>query len=101
MKQLVLYVFLLFFLSLPGVSGQEGRKSVLNDVEQNTVSLTILGNNVRVQNALGSALEVYNILGMKVISIKIDSPDKTVVLNLSKGWYILKVENITRKIAIK
>ncbi len=101
MKQLVLYVFLLFFLSLPGVSGQEGRKSVLNDVEQNTVSLTILGNNVRVQNALGSALEVYNILGMKVTSIKIDSPDKTVVLNLSKGWYILKVENITRKIAIK
>jgi hypothetical protein len=101
MKQFVLYIFLLFFLSLPGVSGQEGRRSVLNDVEQNTVSLTILGNNVRVQNALGAVLEIYNILGMKVSSTRIDSPDKTVALNLSKGWYILKVENVTRKIAIK
>jgi len=89
-------------LSYPVVYAQEGKKSLPIDNEQTSVTLTVIGNNVRVQNAaLGSVLEVYNVLGMKVTSIKIDSVDKVITLNLPKGWYILKIENIARKVAIK
>ena len=90
------------FLSYPVVYAQEGRKSLPIENEQTSVTLTVVGNNVRVQNATpGSVLEVYNVLGMKVASIKIDSVDKVITLNLPKGWYILKIENIARKVAIK
>ena len=57
---------------------------------------------VRIRNAAaGAKLEIYNVLGLKVQSIKIDTANKTVALSLPKGCYILKLENIVRKIAIK
>ena len=103
MKRIVLCFLIIFsFLSFPVVYAQEGRKSLPIDNEQTSVTLTVISNNVRVQNAApGSVLEVYNVLGMKVASIKIDSVDKVITLNLPKGWYILKIENIARKVAIK
>lgn len=103
MKRIILCFLIIFsFLSYPVVYAQEGRKSLPIDNEQTSVTLTVIGNNVRVQNATpGSVLEVYNVLGMKVASIKIDSVDKVITLNLPKGWYILKIENIARKVAIK
>ncbi len=102
MKRFTLFFLLIFsFLFFSAVYAQEGRRSLPTDYEQGSVALTFTGNNVRVQNAQGSVLEVYNVLGQKVTSIKIDSSDKTITLNLPKGWYILKIENITRKVAIK
>jgi len=103
MKRIVLCIFIIFsFLSYPVVYAQEGRKSLPIDNEQTSLTLTVIGNTVRVLNATpGSVLEVYNVLGMKVASIKIDSVDKVITLNLPKGWYILKIENIARKVAIK
>jgi len=103
MKRIALCFLIIFsFLSYPVVYAQEGRKSLPIDNEQTSVTLTVISNNVRVQNAApGSVLEVYNVLGMKVASIKIDSVDKVITLNLPKGWYILKIENIARKVAIK
>ena len=70
--------------------------------DPNSLSLTITGNTVRLQDATpGTSLEVYNVLGIKVLSVKIDASEKTFVLNLSKGCYILKIENLVRKIALK
>ena len=103
MKRIILCFLIIFsFLSYPVVYAQEGRKSLPIDNEQTSVTLTVIGNTVRVLNATpGSVLEVYNVLGVKVASIKIDSVDKVITLNLPKGWYILKIENIARKVAIK
>jgi hypothetical protein len=103
MKRIILCFIIIFsFLSYPVVYAQEGRKSLPIENEQTSVTLTVIGNTVRVLNAApGSVLEVYNVLGMKVASVKIDSVDKVITLNLSKGWYILKIENIARKVAIK
>lgn len=103
MKRIIWCFLIIFsFLSYPVVYAQEGRKSLPIDNEQTSLTLTVIGNTVRVLNATpGSVLEVYNVLGMKVASIKIDSVDKVITLNLPKGWYILKIENIARKVAIK
>lgn len=103
MKRFALFLLIIFsFLSQPVILAQEGRKYLPIDNEQTSVTLTVIGNTVRVLNATpGSVLEVYNVLGMKVASIKIDSVDKVITLNLPKGWYILKIENIARKVAIK
>ncbi|EJX02798.1 hypothetical protein EVA_09094, partial [gut metagenome] len=44
--------------------------------------------------------EVFDVTGKKVLSVRIDSADKTISLNLRKGCYILRVAKQTRKISI-
>lgn len=56
---------------------------------------------LRVTGAAGQALYIYNVTGVRVMSIKIDSSDKSVSLNLAKGCYIVKVGKVVRKISIK
>lgn len=64
------------------------------------VRISVSGNNVRVQNAQGATLEIYNITGVKVADFKIDSPDKTINTGLTRGCYIVKVGKVARKISI-
>ncbi len=65
------------------------------------IGLTVNGQNVRITHAQGKTLEVYSVTGVKVATVSIDANDKTVNLSLSRGWYILKVGNVTRKISVK
>ncbi len=103
MKRFTLIAFLLFFLfAVQDTVAQGERKTLVVENEVTQVTLSINGNIVRVQNAAkDSMLEIYNILGVKVSSYKIDSPDKTITLNLLKGCYILKIGDIVRRITIK
>lgn len=102
MKRFTLVIFLAFmFLSSVNIVAQEVKKSPALENETIQVGLTVNNDTIRVQNAKNSTLEIYNVLGVKVNSIKIDTSDKTITLNLPKGCYILKVENVARKIAIK
>lgn len=64
------------------------------------VSLRVSGQNVRIFGAAGLRLEVFSITGAKISTVSIDSNDKSVSLNLNRGWYILRVGTLTRKIAI-
>lgn len=103
MKKLTRFIFLIFllFLTAPGFAQEERKPSVVEN-ELTQISLIVSGSSVRIQNAnKGNTLEIYNILGVKVSSVKIDASDKIINLNLPKGCYILKIENIVRKIAIK
>ena len=65
-----------------------------------SVKLSVKGRSVRVQQAQGSVLEVYSVTGTKVKSVKIESADQTVTLDLGKGCYIVKVGNVARKISV-
>lgn len=56
---------------------------------------------VRVQDAEGQRLEIYNVIGVKVASLRIDSNDKTFTLGLQRGCYILKVGKVVRKTFIR
>lgn len=55
---------------------------------------------VRVQNAQGEELKVYDITGKEIFSATIDNADKTYSLNLKRGCYIVKVGKTVRKINI-
>ena len=56
---------------------------------------------LRVTGANGQTLHVYNVAGVLVKSVKIDSADKRLELNLPKGCYIIKVGKTVRKISVK
>lgn len=71
---------------------------VENDLQ--AVSIRLTGNELRITGAAGEMMQIYNVAGVRVMTVKIDSSDKTYNLNLPKGCYIVKVGKIVRKISI-
>lgn len=104
-RLLVTTLLLLTLLSLAdALRAQDDRRAETMQAEQPSASvvLTVKENRVRVQNARpGDLLEVYSIVGVKVASVRIESADDTIELNLSKGFYILKVGSVARKVVIR
>lgn len=48
-----------------------------------------------------SVLEVFSIVGMKVFSINITAGTNEYPINLPKGYYIIRIGNIAKKIALR
>ena len=55
---------------------------------------------IRVTNADGLTLLVYDVSGAPVKKVKIDGQDRIYELNLRKGCYIVKVGNVVRKVSV-
>lgn len=91
------------FLSAPAVLAQNEQKTETIREDQPQVVLTVTDTTIRVQNATpGTTMEIYNILGVKVKSDRINSNDETISLSsLSKGYYIIKLGTVVRKIVIR
>ncbi|MCF0235422.1 MAG: T9SS type A sorting domain-containing protein [Bacteroidaceae bacterium] len=64
------------------------------------VTMTVANGRVRVQNAEGATLDIYNITGVKVQTHRIDSNDKSIQLNLDRGIYIFKVGKMARRVNV-
>ncbi len=98
-----LYILTMFALLLSAPIGAWAQ-SEADDVEGelHTITLSIDGAKVHIDGAEGKVLEVYNLTGIKVATIRIDNDSKQVNLdNLSKGYYILKVGDVVRKVSIR
>ena len=70
------------------------------EAEMETVTLTIQEGKAHITNAEGKTLEIYNLTGVRVARIRIDSNDKQITLNLTRGCYIMKVDKVVRKVTI-
>lgn len=101
-KHTLILFFIIALLSGMEIHSQEAKQGKPAETEQTNPVLTVEGNVIRIHNTNPKTkLEIYNVLGVKISSIPIETPDKTIVLNLPKGCYIVKIEDIVRKIAIK
>lgn len=65
------------------------------------ISISVYGSVLRVEGANDETMYIYNVTGVRVMSVKVDGADKRYNLNLSKGCYIVKVGKVTRKIVIR
>lgn len=73
-------------------------------VSQGTQPVEISANEnvVRVKNAPeGSVLEIYSVVGIKVKEIEMRQPSGEYYVNLAKGYYIIRIGETVRKIAIR
>lgn len=70
-----------------------------NDILDITISLE--QSQLRVTGASGQMLQVYNVAGVCIMSVRVDGDDKHYDLNLTKGCYIVKVGKVVRKISIR
>ncbi len=97
-----LSLFLFLMLSSPTVVAQTVQQKEMISSDTSVIELTVTTDSIRIQNAkVGSVMEIYNILGVKINSFTIDSTDKTIPLTLPKGYYIFKIDTVVRKIIIK
>jgi hypothetical protein len=97
----ILFISLIsaMLLYIPTVSMAQNQKP--NVEETQTIGVTINESVIHVINANGNILRVYDLTGVSIAQVKIDSSDKHIELNLQKGCYILKVGKVVRKISIK
>ena len=65
------------------------------------ISLSIKDGNVHIVGANGEVMEIFNLTGAKVATVRIDSNDKTFEKKKKKGCYLIKVGKIVRKISIQ
>lgn len=74
----------------------------LIEVEQQSAQISLTDNNVlHITSGAGQVLEIYNVAGVRLSTTKIDSQEKRVELNLTKGCYIVKVGKTVRKISLR
>ncbi|WP_276908690.1 T9SS type A sorting domain-containing protein [Hallella colorans] len=101
-KRLFSYFLMVFMLmSVPMTSSATSAVEIVdNDFQAITISINS-ESVLRVTGAAGEILYIYNITGVRVMSIKVDGADKSYSLNLPKGCYIVKVGKMVRKISIR
>lgn len=101
MKHFLLLALSLLLWTTPQPTHAQDEKSTLETEFAQTVTLMVNGKSVRITNAEGKSLEVYNLTGVKVSSTPIESEDAMIHLSLTKGCYILKVDKVVRKVSIR
>ena len=99
MKKFWILTFMTLFMALPAMS-MEQPDDVIED-EMQSVSITIKEGSVKVTNAQGQKLEIFNLAGVRISSLALESEETTLKLNLSRGCYILKVGKTVRKVNVK
>ena len=100
-KNIITMIFCgMFMLGFPMQSMANKAIEILENDFQN-ISISVNQSILHIVNANGQTLEIYNVLGVKVMNVKIEGNDKKYELNLPKGCYIVKIGKVARKISIK
>lgn len=95
----ILIIAVLASLTIPGFSQRRGFDF---GEEKQTVELTVNGDRIVVKNLpQDGRVEIFNILGSKVMTFSIRGGVNVNRINLPVGYYILKSDNVTRKIVVK
>lgn len=97
---LAFFISMLFMLGVPSVASANDAIEIIDSEAQN-VTISLTETTLHVAGANGQVLYVYNVAGVRVMSVKVEGQDKKIELNLPKGCYIVKVGKVVRKISIK
>lgn len=96
---------LLFTTSIPVKASQANRSESTRPQTQPTkpeIEIVFIDNKIRVNNAtIGSTLEIYSVVGLKVFDVKIKYPSGDYPVNLPKGYYIVRIGETVRKIVVR
>ena len=89
----------LISLNLTSIYGEEKKTETAQpDAE---IVITYSGNELSVKNVTpGSSIDIYTVFGVKVLSIPSESANKETDLNLPKGYYLVRVGNVVKKLVI-
>ncbi|MDR1402886.1 MAG: hypothetical protein LBJ60_04185 [Tannerellaceae bacterium] len=70
--------------------------------EKPSVEVVAIDNRIKVANApAGSKLEIYSVVGIKVVEIEMKQSSGEYAVNIAKGYYIIRIGETVRKVAIR
>ena len=97
---LSLLLFSALLMAAPVTSHAEQAIEVIDNDFQ-SVSISVSESVLHITGANGLVMQIYNVAGVRVMSVKVEGQDKRYELNLPKGCYIVKVGKVVRKISIR
>lgn len=100
MKKILLTILPLMLAFAP-TSAMETADNDNIENNMSAVTFVVSGNTVRISGTNGEDIEVFNLTGVKITTIKTDTTGKTFTVNLQKGCYLLKIGKVVRKISIR
>lgn len=107
MKKLILILLALGIYNTNGsIIAQEAKSNNTANISTQTaeeqLEITASGNQIKVTNApVGSMLEIYSVVGIKVKEIEMKEPSGQYTVNIAKGYYIIRIGEVARKIIIR
>lgn len=76
--------------------------AIISQEDPESVEITASENRIKVTNApVGSKLEIYSVVGIKVKEIVMKQPSGEYTVNIAKGYYIIRIGDTVRKVAIR
>ena len=95
------FIFGILLMIFTLLTGTVCRADAPGDAHSSLI-LTADSNKTMLKNApVNATMEIYNIVGAKVKSYKITDSNQIFLVKLSEGYYLVKIEDVVRKIAIK
>ena len=72
------------------------------ETEQMPITISVNESTVHIKNADKKIVQIFNLTGVEVKRIAVDSPSKTIDLSsLPKGCYIIKIGKVARKVYLR
>lgn len=98
---ILLTALLLVGMGFPLLSQVNPERSAMETPAPEKINIKLSENRLTIENLpKDDILEIYNIMGVKVFSRRVKAGTNEYILSLPKGFYILKIGKITKKIAI-
>lgn len=74
----------------------------VKQAKPDSIEISAYDNKIVVKNApIGSKLEIYSVVGIRVKEIEMKQPDGEYTVNIAKGYYIIRIGETVRKVAIR
>lgn len=84
------------------VRKSEVKAHVTRQEDPDPIEITAYENRIKVTNApVGSYLEIYSVVGIKVKEIEIKQSTAEYPVDIAKGYYIIRIGDTVRKVAIR
>ncbi len=102
-KNILSLTIAVLLLSAPLTVNAEPMVEIVENIDNDVygISVSVDQSALHVTGAAGQVMQVYNVAGVCVATVKVDSDDKRYDLNLTKGCYIVKIGKVVRKISIR
>lgn len=101
-KLIILIVCSLLWGFVFAVTAQQRQNRVVMEEQKPEVKITFTENRIIIENLpKDDVLEIFNVMGVKVYTQRVKAGTNEYNVNLSKGFYIIRVGTTTKKIAVK
>ena len=97
-----LYISSLWHLHSPQANKSGVKTFASRQEDPSPIEITAYENRIKVENApVGSILEIYSVVGIKVKEIEVKQSTAEYVVDIAKGYYIIRIGDTVRKVAIR